>query len=203
MENSRNQAEDNLRVIAEMINLTKRNKDIDLGNLFLLWGYLCVLVPLAVYAMLLVTGNEKWKLLYYAIAAVGCLVTFINRIGREKAVTTHISHIIEDILYVTGMTSVLIVIVCSETGFQYYLVITQLIFSIGVRIVGGVLKDSRMKFISVVVICISGIEFGYFDFFKGLYTNMDILVFACSFALMMVLPGHRLKRQAYRDVQLK
>ena len=58
MEDRKLNEKESLELITQMIRNTRRNLDAGSGNMFLLWGYVCVLLTLVVWAGVGLTQNS-------------------------------------------------------------------------------------------------------------------------------------------------
>ena len=77
MEEKKLNEQESLDLIAQMINQTKKESAVGSGNTFLVWGYLCTLMSLAVFVLASITRDGNWGWLYIAIPIVGFMVTGI------------------------------------------------------------------------------------------------------------------------------
>lgn len=60
MEDRKLNEKESLELITQMIRNTRWNLDAGSGNMFLLWGYVCVLLTLVVWAGVGLTQNFAW-----------------------------------------------------------------------------------------------------------------------------------------------
>lgn len=86
---------ESLELIARMIRNTRRNLDTGSGNVFLVWGYVGVLVTLAVWAGVTFTGNPVWMWGFWGIPVVGYLLMFLLLRKRQKPVKFYLDKILE------------------------------------------------------------------------------------------------------------
>ena len=86
---------ESLELIARMIRNTRRNLDTGSGNSFLVWGYVGVLVTLAVWAGVTFTGNPVWMWGFWGIPVVGYLLMFLLLRKRQKPVKFYLDKILE------------------------------------------------------------------------------------------------------------
>lgn len=94
---------ESLELIARMIRNTRRNLDTGSGNSFLVWGYVGVLVTLAVWAGVTFTGNPVWMWGFWGIPVVGYLLMFLLLRKRQKPVKFYLDKILERVWGVFGM----------------------------------------------------------------------------------------------------
>ena len=100
---------ESLELIARMIRNTRRNLDTGSGNSFLVWGYVGVLVTLAVWAGVTFTGNPVWMWGFWGIPVVGYLLMFLLLRKRQKPVKFYLDKILERVWGVFGMCLLLLV----------------------------------------------------------------------------------------------
>ena len=93
---------ESLELIARMIRNTRRNLDTGSGNSFLVWGYVGVLVTLAVWAGVTFTGNPVWMWGFWGIPVVGYLLMFLLLRKRQKPVKFYLDKILERVWGVEG-----------------------------------------------------------------------------------------------------
>lgn len=77
--------QESLELITRMINQTKKESAVGSGNTFLVWGYLCAFMSLAVCGLLLLTRDGRWSWLYIAIPVLGFIATGIvaRRVNKK------------------------------------------------------------------------------------------------------------------------
>ena len=76
---------ESLELITEMIRQTKERLNVGSGNLFLVWGYVCTLVSLLVYVMVMYTHDARMSILYFLIPVIGaCLQGYVLKHTRQQ-----------------------------------------------------------------------------------------------------------------------
>lgn len=76
---------ESLELIAQMIQNTRRNLGVGSGNMFLIWGYVCAFVTLAVWAGIYFTDNQAWLWGFWAIPVLGWLLSWrLQRRHRQE-----------------------------------------------------------------------------------------------------------------------
>lgn len=81
MEEKKISEQESLELINQMIEQTRRDSTVGSGNTFLIWGYVCMVVSLAVFVAAY-TGPGAWGWLYLGIPVMGGTATLIA--GRKK-----------------------------------------------------------------------------------------------------------------------
>lgn len=81
MEEKKISEQESLELINQMIEQTRRDSTVGSGNTFLIWGYVCMVVSLAVFVAAY-TGPGAWGWLYLGIPVLGGAATLIA--GRKK-----------------------------------------------------------------------------------------------------------------------
>ena len=59
--------QESLELITQMINQTKTETAVGSGDTYLVWGYLCTFISLAVFALSFISKDGSWSWLYIAI----------------------------------------------------------------------------------------------------------------------------------------
>ena len=91
MEDRKLNEKESLELITQMIRNTRRNLDAGSGNMFLLWGYVCVLLTLVVWAGVGLTQNSAWMWGFWGIPVVGYLLSYIFVRKKDKSVSLYIA----------------------------------------------------------------------------------------------------------------
>ena len=93
MEDRKLNEKESLELITQMIRNTRRNLDAGSGNMFLLWGYVCVLLTLVVWAGVGLTQNSAWMWGFWGIPVVGYLLSYIFVRRKGKPVSLYIDKV--------------------------------------------------------------------------------------------------------------
>lgn len=96
MEEKKISEQESLELINQMIEQTRRDSTVGSGNTFLIWGYVCMIVSLAVYVVAY-TGPGAWGWLYMGIPVVGGAATLIAGRKKKNAPSTYTSKSINSI----------------------------------------------------------------------------------------------------------
>ena len=175
---------ESLEIISRMIKETRNNMERGGGNIFLLWGYICLIVSLAVYCLLSNTGDYRFNWLWFAIPVVGYPGMIYMLKKREKGAITIVSRVISNIWIVLGIVAGLLSIYMfvDYTAYPIMFVMSLLINS-SVAIRGLVIR-----FRPIVVAGFLGILLS-FGMLMVAGIN-QILIFALLAVIMLIIPGH-------------
>ena len=198
MEDKELNEKESLELITRMIQNSKKNLQMaGFGNQFLLWGYLCTVVPLAIFVML-----TDWNYLFLLIPGVGFPVLARQNLKRDRAlVKTYTDNVLDKIwrvLFGAGVATATFVSVYFG-NLAVMLPIVLICCAIGTAITGEILKNKWMSNAGLWSFCL-----GVCILAKptaspeGWYPQY--LIFAICFVCMFVIPGHRLNREAKGNV---
>lgn len=202
MEEKKLSEKESLELISQMIQNTKTKMGNGTGNIMLLWGYLTIVVSIAVYLCLIATRNGQWNLLWFAIPVVDYpLMLLIDRKGKhkEKYCRTHIDSTISTIWTIMGICMLVATLFYCWKNYSAVLMPIALIL-IGI---GSIFTFAILKMKSMTCFCAIGLVLGMWilgDFLQDgdLYIN-SILIFAIGFVCVMIIPGHYLNYKARKQ----
>ena len=198
---------ESLEVITALIARTKERYIGD-GSIMLLWGYLVWIVSLAVWIMLITTGQKIWNILWFAIPLVGGIATpiMVRKHERHKGFKTFTDKFTSRLWRFAGLTELLVLCNCIST--QYItgascwgaLLAYTLIALPIVEITQGLLiKEKCLRYGGIVGLsagitmasCVAG----------GIAprSNWYIPLLILAFVGMMVVPGHILHNRAQKE----
>lgn len=161
------------------------------GRPLIIWGYVTIAVTIAVWFALRETGDPRWNLLWFSIPVLGWPLMWLTRSHEPGGVSNYIDRAIGYIWIVLGCTALG---VGTLTFFFYQvpvLFLITLLMSMGVTLTGLVIRF-RPGFVggivgillSVCCLAVSGVD--------------GCLIFAATFLIMMVIPGHILNYRSNR-----
>ena len=202
MEEKKMNGQESLKLITEMIQNSKKNLQLGTGNLLLLWGYLCSVTAIVVYALVKITGNPAWNAVWFAIPAIGYPVWFWQMKKKVRPVLSYTDKILQTIWKIIGQYGISVSILSClyfET-LPFLIPIILIMCSLGMCITGSIINDK------LIYNC-SGVGMGIGVVMVSQVLNpseLDIqyLGFAFCFIIMMVIPGHRLNKEA-RNLHIK
>lgn len=191
MDNKTLNSAESLELITRMIAETRGNLERGGGNLFLIWGYLSLIVSALVYGLLYFTKNPFCHWLWFLIPIVGWSVMFFYKRKQQRGVKTQIDRFIGYIWIVVGLVELLSPIFFNQP--DRILAVEALVLNIGV-----VLTGAFLSFRPLVIGGVIGILLSYLLCHTG---GIDqIIIFAVMFLVVLVIPGHKLN---YRGRCLK
>lgn len=190
MENTQFDSRKSLALITEMINNTRAQMERNAGRPLLIWGYVTVVVTLAVWFALLKTGEPRWNLLWIAIPLLGGVLMFLTRIHKTAGVTTYVDRIIGYIWLVIGLAGFCVGMLAMFLYHQIQILfVITLLMGVGVTLTGlvsrftpGIAGGAAGILLSVGCLIVPGLD--------------GCLIFAAAFFIMMVVPGHILNHRS-------
>lgn len=177
--------EDSLNIISRMMSETRRGVLQHSYIPFLTWGGSTIFVSAIVYIVVRYTGNHLGFLLWYILPVLGIPMTRILS-PREKMVKSGISSSLQSIWWMLT-----ILLICfSVTSFLLpfnVLFFILLLLSIGSFVTGAVIAYPFLQYSSVAGFIVS--------FLLLLISGLNqIPVFAAAVAVMMIVPGIKMKQ---------
>ncbi len=175
---------ESLELIARMIKESRNDMERGGGDIYLLWGYLTLVISLAIYGLILYTGDYRVQWLWFAMPLVGYPVMYFMLKNREKKAITFVDAVISKIWIVIGVCALLLSLfmVVNYKAFPIMFVMALLI-SAGVAMSGLVIK-----FKPTIIAGFAGI---IISFALLLIPGINqILVFAAFSVIMLIIPGH-------------
>lgn len=182
-----------LEIISRMIKETRTNLERDGGGIYLLWGYLWLIVALAIYFLIRETGEYRVQWLWFAMPIIGYPTMIYMLKKRDKGVVTFIGRVIGNIWISVGVAAGLLSLYMLVDYNAYpILFVMALLVNVGVAISGLVIK-----FKPVIIAGFLGIAL---SFVMLMVSGMEQILVSAGFAvIMLIIPGHILndaKRRA-------
>ncbi|MDD4657363.1 MAG: hypothetical protein PHR40_08530 [Bacteroidales bacterium] len=184
MEEKKLTQQESLELISKMIKETHTNIEKGGGNIFLLWGYLWLVVALVVYTAILQTGDYRAQWLWFAMPIIGYPSMYFMLKRQEKMAVTFVSKTISKIWIVMGTCALLLslFILINPAAFPI-LFVMALIINAGVALSGLVLEYKIISVVGFIGILLS--------FALLMIPGINkILVFAIFPIIMLIIPGH-------------
>lgn len=202
MEDKKLNEKQSLELITQMIRDTRRNLDMGSGNMFLLWGYVSVLVALVVWAGVYFTKSHVWMWGFWGIPVIGYLLMFLFLRKRQKLVKSYMDKILEHVWKIFGAICLMAVLGAMDTGrYETILPFCAIFLSLG-----SIMTGCIIRYTTFLVFPLLGLVWGL----KCLLYASDkatslvsLLWFAGVMVFVMVIPGHILNFRARKEVDLK
>lgn len=177
--------EQSMELIARMIQNTRRRMERNAGLPFIVMGYLTAAVSLAIWYGFSHGGNYNWNYLWFVIPLVGLSFGLGRwyRHDRMKETTTYIDRIMGYIWLTFGAVGFLLSMLSIFVRLPIFFIIV-LLMGLGTALTGLVIRFTPCTvagiFSALVLapLCL---------FVQGVD---QCLIFAATFIVMMVIPGH-------------
>ena len=198
---------ESLELITRMINQTKKESAIGSGNVFLVWGYLCAFMSLAVFAITLLTKEGGWGWLYLVIPLLGFAIAAIvaRRTSKKyKSPTTYQGKSINAIWGVLSSLFGAYAGICLVTTIFNWgdahvwsgmFLLGLLLPGIGAYATGVILKEGQVRSCGVTG-CIFGLIFLRDFCSSSVISPSWCLGMAVAMVISLVIPGHILNAKA-------
>ncbi len=182
---------ESLELIARMIQNTKQKMEEGSGTMFLIWGYITVIVTLLVWGIVFYTQNYYWQFLWFLLPISGSIATLIYKKQEDKKprVTTYIDRIIGYVWAVSGITGFLLSMVSIFVYTIPILFIIILIMGIGTTLTGLIINFRPLVISGAIGLFCS-------VFLPFLNWELQLPLFSLIFIFMMIIPGHYLNYKA-------
>lgn len=175
---------ESLELITRMIKETRNEMERGGGNIYLLWGYLWLVVALTIYGLLHYTGDYRASWLWFAMPLVGYPVMYFMLKSKKREAVTFVGAVISKIWIVIGVCAMLLSLfmIVNHNAFPIMFVMALLI-NAGVAMSGLVIK-----FKPTIIAGFAGILLSFaLLIIPGIN---QILVFAAFSVIMLIIPGH-------------
>lgn len=198
---------ESLEVITSMIARTKE-RYLGSGNILLMWGYLAVLVAVAVWILLVTTHHGYWNWLWFAIPVIGMPVTFImrRREGRAYGAVTYSDKITSSLWLIFAVSQIVLTLVC--LGFAYIgeincwsamLVYPLLAAPVAEIAQGLIVKEKSLTWGGIVGLAVGMVAVCCVAGSIPLSANWFMPLFILVWVAMMIVPGHILNHKAEKE----
>lgn len=189
MEDKKLNSQESIDLIARMIQNTQNNLQKNAGSYSILWGYVTLVVSLAVYFLLTATGDLRVHFIWLAIPVVGFLLSFIL---RRHLGPVHVRTFVDTATYKLWVPlGVALCIFPFVTGERALTVVLMLI-SLGIAQTGLIVKYPVFTVAGFI-----GLAAALALLFIG--GPGQILVFAFFSAVVLIIPGHILNHKAAKN----
>ena len=199
MEDKKLNEKESLELITQMIQNTRRNLDTGSGNMFLVWGYVSVLVTLTVLAGVYFTKNPLWMWGFWGIPVIGYLLTFLLMRKRQKMVKSYIDKILVQVWRMFGLICMIFVLMATDLErYEVILPMGAIVMSMGSIITGCIIRYTTFFIFPAM-----GLMWGMKSFFDALNTGtsyVSLVWFTGVVVFAMIVPGHILNYKARKEV---
>lgn len=176
---------ESLELISQMIQNTQQRIRRHNGMPFLVWGYVSIVVSVAVWYLLKTTQDYHWNYLWFLIPLIGYPTTIFLLKKQEKGMKTYIDKVINYIWISLGTAS-MIVTVCAVFFYSLPVFFIMLLFvGAGTAMTAMITRFKLMIYIGFI--CMLSSTLFLFPVVKGID---QILLFGTIFFVFMVIPGH-------------
>ena len=175
---------ESLELITKMIKETRNNLERDGGSIYLLWGYVWLFVSLAIYFLLMKTGDYRIQWLWFAIPVIGypTMIYLLNK--QDKGAVSLVGRIIGKIWIVIGIVAGLLSLYMFIDYNAFPMLFTMaLLINTGVAMSGLIIKFKPIIaagflgiLLSFALLMVSGLN--------------QILIFSLFAVIMLIIPGH-------------
>ncbi len=204
MEEKKITEKESLELISQMILQTKKESAIGSGNIFLIWGYLCTIMSLAVYAMSFIRQESGWGWLNIAIPVAGFIFAGIAARWIKRKYNKPSTYASSSIGKVWGCLSFVFVfyaIRCildwdEPQGWTGMILLGLLLPGIGTYCTGAILKEDWVQWCGIMGATI-GCAFLHDICCDGMQIELKwSLIMALAMIISLVVPGHILNYKA-------
>lgn len=187
MEQNRLTARQSIDLIANTISNTRRHIERGVYKPFLIWGYLTIIISLAIWALYKHTGDTAVMWLWFALPVAGwILMLALNRPQPNQGyVRTDIDRAISNVWVVLSAACLIASVSSYFTGLPILFIVILLMAS-GTAITGLVIRSRILSAAGFTGLALSVLFF----FVHGID---QCLVFAAIFLFTMIVPGHILR----------
>lgn len=200
MEDKKLNEKESLELITQMIQNTRKSLDAGSGNMFLLWGYVSVVVALVVCTGLYLTKNPAWMWGFWGIPVIGYPLTLVwARKQQRKPIKQYVDKVLNEIWQILGVLCMAVVMGATFTNsFEIIIPFCTILMSLGSIFTGSVLRYTAFSgFSSMGVVLGLDMMFGVLD---KTPSYLMLLEFAVAILFAMVIPGHMLNYKARKDM---
>lgn len=198
---------ESLELISQMIQQTKKESAIGSGNIFLVWGYLCVIISLAVF-FVSYYRSENWGFLYLALPVIGFILsTIVGRRTKKKQNNAPSTYTSKNINAVWGCVSGVFAayaVMCifhwdTQSIWSGMFLLGLLLPGIGTYTTGVILKEWSLQLCGLIGTFI-GLGFLRDLCCEGAAISIEWpLMMALTHLITLVIPGHALNYQARKS----
>lgn len=200
MEEKKMTEKESLELVSRMILATRQNLGKGSGNYFLVYGYTALILSVAIYVLLYVTGNALWSIGWFLMFLPMFVIACRKKVSKPLVVTytdrmvKNVWQVIGSLFSLTIFVMLVLMFMMGKCDFVLMLPLSLLYAGIGTAITGLVIKESSLVYGSFVgfVFAIYMLMSYTLNGSAGMIWN---LYFGLSLVVMMVIPGHVLNNK--------
>lgn len=195
MEERNFSAEESLTLIRQMIDRTRERMELQAGRHFLVMGYVTIAVTLGIWGAVCFTGNPAWHYGWFLIVAFYLLHGWHSGWFRPSRETrSHLDRITGYVWLAIALSGFMLMVTAFLFPIQILFIVLMLMGT-GTAITGLVTRFTPLAvagfvaalLLAPLTLCVEGIN--------------QLPIFAASFAVMMVIPGHLAARRIQKRKQ--
>ena len=204
MEEKKITEKESLDIITRMIEQTKQESSIGSGNMFLVWGYLCTIMSLGVYAFARFYNGSNWGWLYLGIPVLGFVICYVMAlISRKKKSTpnTYSGKSINGVWQCISFMFAVYAIYCFIGGktpvvWNGMFLLGMILPGMGTYSTGVILKEHALQLCGFIGM-IGGLMLLGQVFSGNPFIDLNLcLKMAITMIITLVIPGHILNYKA-------
>lgn len=202
MEKKKLDAQESIELIARMIRNTRQRLERHSGRPFLVWGYTTIGISLLNYTLNIAGAAPEWSLTWFLIPVLGLVMMRLFPEKKSSEPRTEIDRIVNALWLVCSLALIPIFILCLFHGWSYrpsLFALITLVMSIGTAATGWIVRSKT--YTTAGFLGMAGTAaMALWDFYlkqlpdpqriDSCMLNNEILIFATTFLVMMVIPGH-------------
>lgn len=198
MEDRKLNEKESLELVTQMIRNTRRNLDVGSGNMFLLWGYVCVLLTLVVWAGVGLTQNSAWMWGFWGIPVVGYLLSYIFMRRKDKPVSLYIDKVLNELWQFMGIVCLAVALMAAYFhAFEVILPLCAILLSLGSIFTGVLIRYTQFSGLSSMGVLL-GLRMLFEVWDKSSFLQI-LPEFVLVVILAMIIPGHILNYKAKKE----
>lgn len=192
---------ESLELISSMIQQTRQNISSGSGNDMIYYGYVVLILSVAVFALTHYTRNDAWSALWFLMFAAWGIKAALQK-KHKPTVVTYVDKAIGNTWRVMGMMFVLTPVAILLTGlavgvanFTIMMPLCLLYAAIGTAITGVIIKENSLIFTPVIAVMAAVFMLVELSIGHG-FAKIYHLLFGLSFLIMELIPGYLLNSKA-------
>lgn len=193
MEEKKLSHEESLKIITDMIETSKARMERKYAFPFIIWGATTIIIAVIISIMLQKTHNPQWHYLWWLLPFIGSTSFLINRKDKVAVSKTYIENVSSKMWTILAIIAIVLSTISTFSPIfgKSILTIIALFMGIGTLMSGVLYRYPTLQIFAYIGIACSIIMI----FFEP---HVQLLIFAITFFIMMVIPGiiilHKFKK---------